>query len=527
MCLAKNDAMVQALIQHRHKNSGKMVLQTLIPFKELVDVVLFTCKANPKGPAMNNYQNVAEENYKYYQRRIDTGRLRNIQDFICNSILSEARGYSITALFPSALILAINEDDGNQVVMSSESSCSLDLQRNIFIVDGQHRMMAMKSLYESLKGSLLLLDDDQIVLDYLEKYKFNCVVLVNYDLWEQGQVFVNVNFKQKPVNKSLYYEIFGSDYDEDPSMWKRNHVYLAHTLTKVLNTHESSPYQGHIKMLGTGKGYVSQAFFVEALMRHFALGGIWSIYKTRIKSDSDIRYMAVELLSYFAAVKDVFKEYWPKEEDDRGSIICKTTGTGAFVRLMYDIHQSATDKEKESLYHRNIGIADEYYQHVKEELNKVTKVQADRYFGEKSKYYGSSGRGSEVNMYNDLKSSITNKYRAKDVSDNLPTEDVIVEQIQEYMVLNVLPELDCLGHSYEFEDLSDLTVNIKSVNEKRAECRLSFISGVTIYLDSDDDSGFTMAFPSKASCDMILKNERWVMDQSSMDISVDTSKYYQ
>ena len=151
-----------------------------------------------------------------------------IESFIRQCILSEKLGYSITALFPTSLILAVNEDDGNEV-KRSEDLCQVELRDNIFIVDGQHRMMAMKSLYEKLRKQISLSEDDQIILNYLQSYKFNCVLLVNYDLWEQGQVFVNVNFKQKPVNKSLYYEVFGSQYNEDPKMWKQSHIFLAHS----------------------------------------------------------------------------------------------------------------------------------------------------------------------------------------------------------------------------------------------------------------------------------------------------------
>lgn len=521
--------MIQALIQHSHKNSGKMVLQALVPFVDLVEVVLFTCKANPKDSAAVSSQSVAKENFAYYQRRIDTSRIRQIEEFIRESILSEAYDYSITALFPSALILAINEDDGNVVTCQNEVSCTVDLKENIFIVDGQHRMMAMKSLYDKLNGALFRSKDDEVVLNYLKNYKFNCVLLVNYDLWEQGQVFVNVNFKQKPVNKSLYYEIFGSDYNENPAMWKQNHVYLAHSLTKILNSHEASPYKGHVKMLGTGKGYISQAFLVEAIMRHFALEGIWSVFKTKINKDSDVRYMAVELLSYFAAVYDVFSEYWPQDgvkEEEKGTIICKTTGTGAFLRLMKDIHESAPEDAIHALYNMDVVVCGPYFNHVKDQLSKITRTKAERFFGKSSKYYGSSGKGSEVNMYRDLQLAINNNEAQAKQTNTLIPEDVVAEELQEYLWMNLLSELDCLGNRYEFEDLSDIQVDVKESGDDYAKCDVKFESGVTIYMDSDDVTGYTMSFPSEAKLTMRRKEGRWTLDESAVEVSVDTSKYY-
>lgn len=517
--------MIRALIQQEHNNSGKMVLQALIPFVDLKDVVLFTCKSNPRNSTLDNYSSVVEENYEYYQRRIDSSRLLQIESFIRQCILSEKLGYSITALFPTSLILAVNEDDGNEI-KCSDDSCQVELRDNIFIVDGQHRMMAMKSLYEKLRKQVFLSDDDQIVLQYLESYKFNCVLLVNYDLWEQGQVFVNVNFKQKAVNKSLYYEVFGSQYNEDPNMWKQNHIFLAHSLTKVLNDNKQSPYFGKIKMLGTGKGYVSQAFFVESLIRQFSLNGIWSIYKESRSSDSDVKYMAVELLSYFAAEKAAFSRYWPKEDDDKGRVICKTTGTGAFVRLMFDMRNAASDEVIESLHNKEVSVSEKYYSFALSQFKRLGKEKTQYLFGDDSGFAGSSGKGSEVKMYKELRSAIflTQKYAA---NDSLPFSiNVVAEQLQEYLWENEQDDLDCLGYRYEYEDLSDLEVDGFEVNNGKYSLEVHFDSGVTIYVDNEDQTGFHMNFPSKATLKMEKEDNEWKLDTASVRVEFDTEKYY-
>ena len=517
--------MIEALVQQEHNNSGKMVLQALIPFVDLKDVVLFTCKSNPRNSTLDNYSSVVEENYEYYQRRIDSSRLLQIESFIRQCILSEKLGYSITALFPTSLILAVNEDDGNEV-KRSEDLCQVELRDNIFIVDGQHRMMAMKSLYEKLRKQISLSEDDQIILNYLQSYKFNCVLLVNYDLWEQGQVFVNVNFKQKPVNKSLYYEVFGSQYNEDPKMGKQNHIFLAHSLTKVLNDNEKSPYFGKIKMLGTGNGYISQAFFVESLIRQFSLNGIWSIYKESRSSDSDVKYMAVELLSYFAAEKAAFSEYWPKADDNKGRVICKTTGTGAFVRLMSDMRKAAPNEVIESLNKKEVSVSDKYYSFALSQFKRLGKEKAQYLFGDDSGFSGSSGKGSEVKMYKELRSAIflTKEYVT---NDSLPFPiDVVAEQLQEYMWENEQDDLDCLGYRYEYEDLSDLKVDGLKDNNGKYSLEVHFDSGVTIYVDKEDQTGFHMNFPSKAKLEMINEGKGWKLDTASVRAKFDTEKYY-
>lgn len=162
-------------------------MQALIPFRNLRESVLFTCKANPNSHYGDDKKVIAKANYDYYQRRIEPSRIASIEKYIRESIISEKLGYSVTALFPSSLILAFNEEDGNTISINKDS-CDIALTSNVFIVDGQHRMMAMISLYDKLKRLLLKTPEEEQIIAFLDTYKFNCVLLVNYDLWEQGQV---------------------------------------------------------------------------------------------------------------------------------------------------------------------------------------------------------------------------------------------------------------------------------------------------------------------------------------------------
>ena len=234
---------MNTFIQNYDKVGGKMVMQGLIPFMELKDAVIFTNRTNPNRRDKKKLD-IAQESYNYYQRRIDNTRIKSIVDFIDYSLDEELEGNMLSTLFPTSMILAIDYDPdesenetSNKLKLLDGDMCSLDIRSNAFIVDGQHRMFAMLRYYKELCQKAENRNDDTLKkkIEIIEKYKFNCTILVNYDLWEQGQVFINVNFKQKPVNKSLYYEVFGSEYRENKSDWKRNKIYLAHMMTKDLN----------------------------------------------------------------------------------------------------------------------------------------------------------------------------------------------------------------------------------------------------------------------------------------------------
>ena len=235
---------MKAQIQHTDKSRSRLILQALVPFLELKDSVLFTYRTNTNGQT-GDKRSQYEASMQFYQRRVDEKRSDEIKAFIRKSILQERDGRLMATLFPTSMILALTGDSGdegeNRVDIIDDEHCEVVLRSNVFIVDGQHRMMGMIKLYEELDRMIVRTDDDDYVYDYLKDYKFNCTILVNYDLWEQGQVFVNVNFKQKPVNKSLYYEVFGSEYREDSQDDKRNQIYMAHCLVKELNEQKNSP----------------------------------------------------------------------------------------------------------------------------------------------------------------------------------------------------------------------------------------------------------------------------------------------
>ena len=442
---------------------------------------------------------------------MDSKRSNEIKDFIRESILQERNEIQMATLFPTSLILALEADEdivgGNHIEIHTDGSCDIDIRRNVFVVDGQHRMMGMIKLYDELTQSAVRTDDDDFVLAYLKDYLFNCTILVNYDLWEQGQVFVNVNFRQKPVNKSLYYEIFGSEYSENQTDLMRNKVYLAHKMVQMLNECKESPFYQHIKMLGTGKGYVSQAFVVESLMRHFKKNGLWYFDPDKKSSlDTDTRYFGTELLSFFVVVKELFSEYWPKEDDTKGTLICKTTGVGAWIRLMGTLRSDDDMQLLAALKESSIKeeLCKPYMDNVRKLLLPLTKG-AEKLFGEQSEFKSSSGQGSESKMYKKMLALLNNPLAEDATVDNSVDVDSVCEQIQEYLWVTTVDELDMLGHHYETEDIEGFKIIKTQKNEDTLFVKTTFVIHVTIYIDNEDNAGFAMQFP--AECEAIFEKK--------------------
>lgn len=524
---------MRAYIQHQDKEGQKLILQALVPFIQLKDSVLFTYRAN-----VTDWSEDKHAQYKasmdFYQRRVDAKRSIEIKDFIRKSILQERSGIQMATLFPTSMILAIGTDydekDGNRIELDADKSCEVDIRQNVFIVDGQHRMMGMIKLYNELDRFVVRDDEDEYVYQYLRDYSFNCTILVNYDLWEQGQVFVNVNFKQKPVNKSLYYEIFGAEYSENQEDWERNKVYLAHQMVRMLNEREESPFYNRIKMLGTGDGFVSQAFVVEALMRLFKKNALW-YFNPDVKQEKNTvtALYSTELLSFFVAVKRLLPEYWPKKDVTKGTIICKTTGVGAWIRLMGTMREDG-DLELLGLLKESASkgeVCEKYVVHVTD-IIKPLKEAAEILFGEQSEFKSSSGQGSEAKLYKKMLYYIQNPISHKKSVGEYPFDvDRLSEKVQEYVWTNPIDDLDPLGHHYDVEDLSDFNIESCQPGIDAFMVKASFTLTVNIYLDNEADSNFYMEFPT--TCKVLLEKEygEYEPDMTTIEINVDTDKFYE
>ena len=244
----------------------------------------------------------------------------------------------------------------------------------------------LKDKYPNLEYSTIVRE--------LDDFQLNCTLLVGFDKWEQGKVFVDVNFNQKPVNKSLYYDIFGSFPEPD-----KNDIFLAHMLAMHLNNNSNSVIKGFIKMLGKGSGFFSQAFFVEAILEHFKANGIWAdISLDYLNNGKKFEILPLFLKAYFRSIKQNFKEYWPKDEYSKGErykdVLVKTTGMGALLKLINPIYKY--------LIRNNIQIDNLNEDQLFNEFNLIfekIKNQGEKYFSSNSDFSGAGSLGLQNKLY--------------------------------------------------------------------------------------------------------------------------------
>ncbi|MBV2196650.1 MAG: DGQHR domain-containing protein [Flavobacterium sp.] len=410
----------------------KPIATSSIKFSDLKQIVKFTAREpNDFDPFKTSFKLddiIAKTNEEYFQRLTNDERVKKIYIYLLDEINNKVtQKKSALGSFPTSIILAVDVTDQFETIDQYEAEImsltkddyigafySLDEKlislkmlnrKNTLIVDGQHRLAAMIKLYEDAVNSNIKIErqnlsdkynnlNHQIVKNNLNDFELNCTLLLGFDIWEQGKVFVDVNFNQKPVNKSLYYDIFGSFPDPD-----KNDIFLSHMLAKHLNTSPKSEIKGFIKMLGRGSGYFSQAFFVEAINDHLKPKGIWAdIPMDFINGGKKHEELSRFFRAYFKSIKSVFIDFWPRESYERGdkydSVLVKTTGMGAMIKLINPLCRQLIKDGK------NINEMNEVDLEV--EITKILipiQGNGSEYFSKESKFSGAGSLGLQNKLY--------------------------------------------------------------------------------------------------------------------------------
>lgn len=415
------------VVEVRQLQNG-IVFTGKIKFKELNQIFKLTERIeNVQDPFDSSTILNLSSKDEQFQRQLSSKKLKEIQEYLQEEILQIEKGKSL-GMFPSSLILynrsyqlddlkldgdeKITEKDEvilTEGIISNSYASNLDccfyLPDNLnddlyklyipknedttLIVDGQHRFFGTKMLYNKLTNH-----DTKVIV---ENFEFIITYLVGFDIYEVGQIFATVNFNQKPVNRSLYYDIFGSAPQTDREGNLQNDIRLAHDLVLHLNNNETSPINSMIKLLGKGYGMFSQAFFVFNMLRVFKTG-IWNNYLIDyVNSGSKYKDIAKFMKAYFQALQEAYPSSWPEKIDKKGElvfsayyyqfILCKTTGLGAFFRLIKYIYPKV-EKDPENYKANILNI-----------FSSISDAEAKTIFTKTGAFGGSGSEGLQDKLF--------------------------------------------------------------------------------------------------------------------------------
>lgn len=198
---------------------------------------------------------------------------------------------------PNDIIYEPEENNENQGVLKIPNR-----PKSTWVVDGQHRLFGF---------------------NYADKeFELLCTGFVGLEVEDQAEIFITINTKQKGIPASVIYDLLPVVKDAE---FKKKR---AHSLVSQFNDDPDSPWYNNIKMLGVGKGLVSQSTFANNLEKLIdPNGGVLASYNEQFQFKI--------LLNYFNAFNSIFNNEW----GNRKFVLTKTVGIAAMCGIFPKVHE--------------------------------------------------------------------------------------------------------------------------------------------------------------------------------------------
>ena len=236
---------------HRVKQFGVEFFQASFSAKDIDRLVKFEvlgyAGADVPPPTKGKRSNRSRVNWEALEKRIGESEAAYQRPVIRRKI-DELVGYyrdckdaGTLPAIPGAVIIT-SEKRFTFTPMASQHDLGLlqipEEHGVLRVLDGQHRLLALHALTQA--GENLGIEVPAVLFDRL-------------DARQTVELFVTINAKHTRLNPSHIVSLAGRKLYPDPNQA------LAHDVIRSLNEDDTSPLAGEIKMLGTGRGRVSQA----------------------------------------------------------------------------------------------------------------------------------------------------------------------------------------------------------------------------------------------------------------------------
>ncbi len=185
-------------------------------------------------------------------------------------------------------------------------------------LDGQHRLLALSARGEK--------DED---------FDIPAIVFDSLGPQQIVELFVTINAKHTRLNPSHLISLTGRRLYAEP------YEALAHDIIRGLNEEENSPLRAEIKILGVGKGSVSQASLAGEMKDLFnSIEKIGGSGKFKEFEQNGRRFF----LNYFKAIREIFPHAW----SGRKYSIKTGAALRAFIRVSPDVMAKSKELKKDA-----------------------------------------------------------------------------------------------------------------------------------------------------------------------------------
>ena len=263
-------------------------------------------------------------NEKAYQRQIIRKKIDELVQYY-----EQCRQARDLPSIPGAVIISCDEPLKFEPAESDASIGTLKVPEREGIlraIDGQHRLLALHADRERFEG-----EDFSVPAVIFDRLPEDHVV----------QMFVTINAKHTRLNPSHLVSLSGRQLYADESLA------ASHDVVRALNDREDSPLYGEIKLLGVGKGRISQAPLAQELKKLFSSDA----FGAGLKGDAFREESKKFFVNYLKQVAQVFNAAW----GGRKYSIKSATAMRAFIRVAPDVVRRLDQEHADRTDFRAIG----------------------------------------------------------------------------------------------------------------------------------------------------------------------------
>jgi DNA sulfur modification protein DndB len=217
-----------------------------------------------------------------------------VQRILNSSRISSIRDYTLDGgMYPNAIIL--NWMSGTESIGFQDGFLTLPIvSRAAQIIDGQHRVAGIE---------VAMKDDESI-----GALEIPAVIFMELTTQKCADIFLSINTEQKPVPRSLVYDLYGIATEQTVDAA----VLRARDIAMTLQESEDSPYYGELKFPGTPrrKGGIALSTAVSAIKP--------LVEEKSIFEQIGIKELETQkriVLNYFMVLRDKYGDAWYEQKN--------------------------------------------------------------------------------------------------------------------------------------------------------------------------------------------------------------------
>ena len=216
------------------------------------------------------------------QRVLAPARIESVKDFIIHG-----------NMFFNTFILNWS-DKNNKIIVKNKKLIIPICKGAAQVLDGQHRLAGLEEAVKQNKK----IKDKEIIVIFTE----------NLLTTEAAKIFLNINAEQRPVSKSLMYDLFGECGD------KNSNIVRAVDIADKLNTDRNSPYNSLIRRpveVVKEKRKIELSIIVNSLKEYTKTDGVFNTNQL-----TSLEAQSKALLNYFNVIASSYKKMnmWTSEK---------------------------------------------------------------------------------------------------------------------------------------------------------------------------------------------------------------------